>query len=271
MIAEKLYNDLSVDVDRFSTMESLFVLVTGFGRPNVHVKKQILLHNLTRIKSHNWRKLDVKVCVYDDTDMSDITSVHPEVNVIHQSGIVGEFIKIYAPPAIVATYDYILLILDDVLLQPNVDFAKMIKRKKELGLDIVSPSKTLDSKFVYEYMLTRPQDGFDVKITTVCEYFCFLMDPSSYAVYYKHLDHKNNPWMWGLDLIIYYKMGLRVGMMNDMNMKHFYYKTCYEHHPDKNPFDGLKHCLSKYGIKDIQEFRGCPCELYTIKESLRTL
>lgn len=237
----------------------------------MQIKRQILAHNIARIKSHKWQQLVIRVCVYDDTDLTSIVELHPEVKIIHTPGIVGEFIKMYAPPSYVDTFDYVLLLLDDVLLQPNVDFAKMIFRKNTLGLDIVSPTKTLDSQFVYYYMLTRPDEDFNVKITTMCEYFCFLMDPKSFAIYYSHIDAENNPWMWGLDLLVYFKIGLRVGMMNDMTMKHFYHKTCYDQHPERDPFEGLEHILKKNGITSIEEFRDSVCELYTIKESLRTL
>lgn len=252
-------------------MESLFVLVTGFGAPHVNVKRYILIHNIARIKSHMWKTLTIRICVYDDTDISDIANQHPEIEVIRQPGIVGDFIKRFAPPDVVRGFDYILMILDDVLLQPNVDFAKIIRRKKTLAFDIISPTKTLDSEHIYDYMLTRPGDDFHIKVTTMCEYFCFFMDPRSFEIYYNEIDATNNPWLWGLDLLLYYKMGLRVGMMNDMTMKHFYARTCYDQHPDKDPYDGLRVTLRKVGINDINEFRGVASELYTIKESLRTL
>ena len=252
-------------------MESLFVLVTGFGEPNVEIKKQILVENITRIKTHAWSKLVIRVCVYDNTSLEDIGKQHSELEAIYKPGIVGEYITMFAPPSYVDSFDYILLILDDVLLQPNINFNKLIFRKKTLALDIVSPTKTLDSKFVYSYMLTRPDDDFDIKITTMCEYFCFFMDAKAFTVYYNHIDSQNNPWMWGLDLLLHFAMKLRVGMMNDMHMKHFFERTCYEMHPERNPFEGMNHVLNKYGIKSINEFKGAVCELYVIKESLCTL
>lgn len=250
-------------------MPSLFVIIPGFGSPNLQVKKQVLRYNLERIRSYPWSTVSVTICVYDDSDVTDMSD--PDITFVREKGVVGQFIKRHAPPDVVRTFDYILILLDDVLLQPNVSFENIIKNKELLRLDIISPTLSLDSKFVYKYMLTRPDDAFDIKVTSFCELFCFFMDPAAYAVYYPHIDEVNNPWLWGLDLILWYIMGLRVGMCNHMTMKHFYYHTCYKDNPEHNPFEGFKSCMDKYGITDKMIFERVPCELYRITESFCTL
>lgn len=251
-------------------MESIFVLTPGFGQPHVDIKKQILEYNIHRIFATSWKKVLWTVCVYDETDISDISCKY-DINVIREKGIVGEYIKKHATPYVVQDYDYVLLLLDDILLMPNVNFDKIIKIKKELRLDIVSPTLTLDSHVVYHYMLTNPMEQYDVKITSFCELFCFLMDPMSYEIYFKNIDAVTNPWLWGLDLILAHKLHLQVGMLNNMNMKHFFSKTCYDKHPDKDPFANMYAYLQTYDIHSLDVFTAMPCEKYKIKESLSTL
>lgn len=248
-------------------MSSLFVLIPGFGAPNLNIKKQILRHNLDRINETKWSKLVVRVCVYDDSDVSDICGI----DVVRSHGIVGQFIKTYAAPDDVQGFDFVMILLDDVLLQPSVKFDKIIALKNMLRLDIVSPSLSLDSQYVYRYMLTRPNAEFDVKISAFCELFCFFMDINTYKKYYEYIDGVHNPWMWGLDLILHYVMGFNVGILNNMSMKHFFYQTCYRDHPEQDPIVGFNYTLQKYNIEDKSYFQRVPCELYLIKESFCTL
>jgi len=95
------------------------------------------------------------------------------LNIIYETGIVGEFMIKYATKEHLQDYDYVLNILDDVeLIQFN--WKKALEYIDQFDLDLLSPSMSSDSKIQYNYMLQEPQKHYTLKITSCCEYFCFL-------------------------------------------------------------------------------------------------
>jgi hypothetical protein len=254
-------------------MSSVFVIIPGYGKPNETVKHQILAHNLARIReTYQWSRILVRICVYDDTEIPDYIASYSFIEIVREPGLPGDFLKRYATPEDVEDFDYVLILFDDILLQPSVDFEKMIEVKKYFNLDIVSPTLSLDSEYQFEYMRTVPreQNSCFLKITTCCELFCFLMDNRMYASYYEHIDPEINPWLWGLDMLLHYKFRYRVGMMNFMTMKHFYRQTCYHKHLHRDPFVGYNATIKKYGIDDDSVLTTQPSTLYWIMEPSRT-
>jgi hypothetical protein len=248
-------------------LPSLFVLIPGFGKPNESVKTQVLSHNIRKICSYNWASLKIRVCIYDDTELPKNIIDIPCVDVQRSKGLPGTFIKEYAhPDEVTVAYDLILILYDDILLMPDVDMEKMIELKDFFHLDIVSPTLTLDSQYVYKYMLTEPESNYDMKISPCCEIFCFLFDKTSYRKYYEHVDAKMNPWLWGLDLILYKQFGLRVGLINTMTMKHLFANTSYQSNQEHDPKIGYFQTMAKYGI-DHTILKDQPVAFFYIKQS----
>jgi hypothetical protein len=244
-------------------MPSLFVIIPGYGAPHANIKEQILRYNLQHILAYKWSDIKITICAYDETPLPhDITDL-PCVNVVREAGLPGDFLMRHATPASTAKYDYVLILYDDILLQPNVDFARIMEIKEFFNLNIISPSLTQDSQHVYKYMLTSPDSPYEFKITPVCELFCYFMDHASFATYYEHLDDKN-PWLWGLDLILHRHIKLKVGIMNTMTMKHFFQGTAYAYHPDRPPTDGYNHTLKKYNEESDFAWRDQPAAFYYI-------
>lgn len=224
---------------------SLFVIIPGFGLPQIELKFDILRNNLKRIKAYPWKQLRIHICIYDDTDIPyDILKENPEIDISRHPGIVGDFLIQHANPEAIHDFSHILILLDDIALVPNVNFRRMLYLQEFFRLDILSPSLTLDSHSVYQYMLTS-DDHFEFKISPTCEMFCYFMPYESYKKYYPHIDPQN-PWMWGLDLVLERQIGMKVAIMNVMNMKHFLKSTCYSLHPDKDPVQGMEYVLKKY-------------------------
>lgn len=227
----------------------LFAIIPGFGGPNVDTKIEILRLNLRAIQAYTWQHLKLRICVYDDTQLPLAITNLPFVEVVREPGIVGEFLMRHADPSTIEPcFDTVLMLLDDVLLASPFPWDNIFKWKNEFHLDIMSPALTKDSKFVYPYMLqnTETSPAYTLRIMRVCEFFCYIMDRASYTRFYSHLDN-NNPWLWGLDLIMEKHLHLRVGIMNTVLMKHFYQGECYKCRPDKKPTDGYNYVLQKYG------------------------
>jgi len=228
-------------------MPSLYVLITGFGIPFWDHKINILKHNLEMIHKYPWSKISITICQYSPFDDFQIPTElidRYHLNIIYETGIVGEFMIKYATKEHLQDYDYVLNILDDVeLIQFN--WKKALEYIDQFDLDLLSPSMSSDSKIQYNYMLQEPQKHYTLKITSCCEYFCFLAKCNNFQKYHQHLD-KNNPWMWGLDLILKKHLNLKVAISNTMIMKHWYKNESYKYIPDICPTKGFTYFINKY-------------------------
>lgn len=234
-------------------MSSLFVLIPGFGEPNVATKLDILYTNIQTMKQYPWAHLLIRICVYDDTLLPSWLIQDANVEIVRQPGIVADFIRECAIPQTLYDnkFDYVMLLLDDVLLTKSFPWQDVLRWKKELNIDIISPSLSHDSKHVYKYMLQNRSMYSTLRITRVCEMFCYFMDIASFTRYYQHMD-ASNPWLWGLDLILDMKLGLSTAIMDTVVMKHFFHGEGYLQRPDKLPTDGYNYTLAKYGVTDAE-------------------
>ena len=96
-------------------------------------------------------------------------------------------------------------------------------------------------------MLHNPHHSSEALcITTVLEYFCYFMRPTSYQKYYHHINGERNPWMWGLDMLLHRHIHLKLGIINHMTMKHWYKNESYKYRPDANPGDGYNYIIERY-------------------------
>lgn len=231
---------------------SLFIAIPGFGAPHIEEKRRFLKNNLQLIRnSARWRHIHLRICIYDDTPDPDPTDTAAAdiTEISHAPGSkVGDFLRTSVLPKDpdVAQADYILLLLDDIELQPDVSFEEIIYMKRELGINLLSPALTPDSKHVFPHMLQRkPEDRILIR-TPVCEFFCYFMDTRfTYKKYHSFLSAAN-PWMWGMDLIMHKHMHLTVAIVNHMSMRHHYQGT-YLTANAPIVFDQRRAYLAKYG------------------------
>lgn len=246
---------------------SLFVIVPGFGAPHTSEKIRILQNNINRItKGDVFEKVDIRVCCYDPNCTQAIPQdLWNNLNIewIVKKGIVGQYIYDYAPPDYVKKYDYVLIILDDVELMENIDLKKMIAYQKHMHLDIVSPSMTVTSKYQYPYMLQDKVNQYHLKIVAACEAFCYFMPVASYIKYHSIIEPKENPWLWGVDLVLWKYHGFHIAVLNHMQMHHHYKNECYALRPDTLPTEGYNSVLRKYNATS-QEFENTTAVLFFV-------
>ena len=224
----------------------MFVLVTGFGEPHWDHKVSILSHNLRKITEHPWEHLHVRVCQYESREThripEDLVSKY-NLDIVYSPGIVGDFIRLFGVPSdLQGNFTHVLLLLDDVEMV-KIDFEQALTYQRDLSLDLLSLCMTLDSKCVNPYMLVDSVP--DIRVTTVCEYFWYLFPMSGYVKYYPHVS-QDNPWMWGLDLVLHKHLKLNVGILGNMTMRHWYSGTSYSRRPDRDPWVGFRDCLTRY-------------------------
>lgn len=220
---------------------SLFVLLAGWGAPNLAAKRDILRANLARIAAYPWQSVYVRACVYDPSpearlDAAEMRAAFGEraarvrVDVREETGAPGDFVRRFARPEDppVRDADYALLLLDDVEFQPDADFAELLRYQRDFGPAIVAPALTRDSLHVFPHMLQRapepggPRGGRYATITPVCEFFAYFMDTTITLPRYHAFLDPANPWMWGMDLLLGRRMGIKVVLVNHVTVRHYF-------------------------------------------------
>ena len=122
----------------------------------------------------------------------------------------------------------------------------MIEYIDTFNFDILSPVLTLDSKYQFNYMLEMQNHNNIISVTSACELFCYFMKYTSYISKYYPAIEKFNPWMWGLDMMLYKYFNLNIGLINGMKMNHHYKNYAYSDNSLPDPLVGQKLLFDKY-------------------------
>lgn len=234
----------------------LLVIVPGFGESHWDEKVEILRKNIDSVRGF-FDEYTFRIVQYTQNKDLPIDILQNEhIDVIKDVGILGRNIHVHAPPSYVHSErpDYVMLILDDVELKAPFDWNQVFTISKALDLDIASPVLTSKSMTVWNFM-TRVEDPMTIAtIMRRCEFFCYIMTPRAYETYYSFVDPMN-PWMWGMDFLLYSHMHLRVGLLQNVYMLHHFWRTAPTHDPNHDPAKDLTKYLDKYGLlwDDLQK------------------
>ena len=230
--------------------ESIFIMIPGFGQPHREHKLEILKNNLEVISllyfTHIFQKVYLTVCLYDeDEDALDILQRVQtmfrefqcrfpkffEFDTLCSPGIVGQFMLRHASPDVLIQRHpliaYCMILLDDVELNANEwtsdTWRRIFYDYHRHGLNILSPTMTSNSKYLFPYMLQRKfPDGIDtLSITSACEMFCYIMSFDTWRRYVSEL-REEHPLLWGIDLVLTKHLGFRVGMIHYATLIHYY-------------------------------------------------
>lgn len=224
--------------------------LTGFGEPNIEVKKEILLKNLEVIKG--WKdkyEIDLYVYLYtprylDRLNELELSKYVSNVYITAQPGIVGEFIyrdvsKHYQ------NYDYIFMFLDDIEFPKDLSLEMMMLVYNKEQLDILGLPLTMDSPanhaFMYQNIEMMAQ-GYTYRETNFIEYFVYFISSIKFSKYLAFFN-KDTKWCWGIDLALH-NNGIKLGMLDSYPLKH-YFKACSYSKNLPDPGIELNHIKSK--------------------------
>lgn len=224
----------------------LCVIIPGFGDPHWDVKIEILRKNIATVSSF-FQEYEFRIVQYThDKDLPDDILDNPNILIIKDKGILGRNIHVHASPdSLPSDCDYVMILLDDVELLQPFDWDHMILVQKELELDIVSPALPDQSMTVWNWMLPSHDPSMIATVMTRLELFCYFMTPSAYATYYSFIDPEN-PWMWGMDFMVYTHMKLRCGLLHHITMAHQFVRTNDTHDPNHCPRKDSEKYLAKH-------------------------
>lgn len=187
--------------------------LAAIGSPYYNTKKSILKANLKLLSKY--AKIDLFICSYDEYGSTDeIEEYIDNIYIYNKKYMLAEFWLTNPHNELLDNYDYVLLILDDVLLMSNFNLNEMINKYKQWNLDIISP-QIHGSGYLY---LNSKHDNFNMAITNVLEFFVYLMTPASFKRYLDTLTMENK-WTCGNDLLLGH-FGIKTGVYYNCTAKH---------------------------------------------------
>jgi hypothetical protein len=193
--------------------KSLLVIIPGFGPPQLPLKQSILQHNLSLIRSTFSGTVKVRLFNYGDISCGSV-----DVEETFEKGYIGQFLYRHMTPDAVASFDYVMLVLDDIRLSSSFNANHMFHNIDHYKLDILSPALSQGSPYSHHVMLQQKTHVGCIRESAFVEFFCYMMTKQSYTRWYSLLDEKS-AWLWGLDFSLFYKQ-FRMGIYDDIIIDH---------------------------------------------------
>jgi hypothetical protein len=142
-----------------------------------------------------------------------------EVVEVWLKGFPGQFLFNHVKPVSVSSFDYVMLILDDIELSSEFNMDRIVRNLDGHNLDVLSPMISSSSKSFWNYMVQPADCGQDIiRRVKAIEFFCYIFSRRSYAKYHCLLDEET-AWMWGIDFAMH-KHGIEMGMLEGVTMLH---------------------------------------------------
>jgi hypothetical protein len=201
-------------------MKFLYYLA-AFGADNVHIKYDILLHNLNYIYNNIKEKFSIVINFY--TISNEIKAAIRQLNFIENTyfyekvGILTELFLTNPYNNEIYNYDYILFTLDDVKII-NIDILNMIEIKKKHKIQILSP-KIINSTHPFMYIYDN------LTIHNFLEVYMLLLSPLDFDTFCS-IHTIENKWMWGVDLLFGY-YNIKACVINPYVVNHVFPSITY--------------------------------------------
>lgn len=214
----------------------LLYYLPAIGEGNMEIKRKILFHNLKYIYDNINEPFDVCINFYTICEITKmkLSSLHfiNNLYIYEEKGkVLTELFLVNPNNKYVSSYDYILFIMDDVVLL-DVDIKKMIEIKEKYKIEMLS-TKILKS--THQFM--NCYSG--LTINNFLEVYLLLLTPTDFYTFCS-IHTIENKWMWGVDLLFgYYK--IRAGVINTYVAQHAI--------PSKSDKREAEECMCNYLIK----------------------
>lgn len=223
-----------------SCANKLLVLFGGFGQPQITRKNAILkrtLDTLERFREQSCRnpgnvwEYECWIPKYDNSSLCDDAKSNPRVRVLceNEPGYIAHFIIKYANPELVkkSGFSHVICTLDDSEWI-NLDIEELLVYYNLFQLDIAQPALSNDSipthaKMNGDYgikaLWNRPKTKYIGRVVQSMEWFTYFFDVRRYSLWWEALDLEN-PCCWHIDNCLHAEFGMRLGIIETMQIKH---------------------------------------------------
>lgn len=174
--------------------------LAAIGNPNFDKKIEFLNYNLNYIHSY-YPYYDIFINCYDDSPIESFVNKEkfPFLNniiIVKKQGILSQLWINNPKHCLLQDYDYILFILDDILLK-SFHIPRLIKMKKNQNLQFISP---IVEKSTWPYMSNKKYNNLFQK-TKRLEIYCFLLTYNDFITFLD-LNTLENYNIWGVDYLM---------------------------------------------------------------------
>ena len=151
-------------------MINFLLVIPGYGGKEYDKKSDFINQSINKIKQTAPTNsiFTIKIFNYDS---SPNNFKFGEFEEIIKPGILGEYIYNYIQPEMVEKYDYVIMMLDDIILQDNFNLNDALTILNLYNLDLISPSLTLDSVHTHKESLV---DSTEKSVVPELEYAILL-------------------------------------------------------------------------------------------------
>jgi hypothetical protein len=237
---------------------NILVIVPGFGGHNIEQKINIFQKNVN-ILSNTPENYNIEIEIFNfdciSYKLNNFETKRIKIRENLNKGIIGQFLFKYITPKFILNYDYIIILLDDIELDENTNFEKVIKNYVYYKYDIISFSIKKGWPFSHYVMIQNESNNEFIRQTNMVELFIYIMNKENYIKYYQLLDEKSN-WLWGIDFSLYYKY-FKLGIIDKYSVKHYYKGISYNSNLP-NPGEEIEHNRKKFKLidypRDINKF-----------------
>lgn len=202
--------------------------LSAIGQGNLDKKFKILKNNLFYLQENFQSSFDIMINCYDNntTKLEQFLSkidFLKNIIIYNKKGRLVELWKTNPHHDLISNYDYILYIMDDVLIT-NLNMSELIHIKEKYDISFLSP-KVLGGS--WEYM--RNQNDNVLAFSNMIEFFCLLLNKNDFCQFMDIHDIENTH-TWGVDLLLGH-FGIKSAI---------YYKFCVNHMLVSTTGDGTK-------------------------------
>jgi hypothetical protein len=215
-------------------MSTLFVVVPGFGLPNLDMKIDILSRNISKLQEC-FENIRLEIFFYSDRMytlelVNMLNNYNIEYVVNYSPGVIGQFLfgNKKNLMTVSKTFDYTLVILDDVEIMGSI--RDVVRNYVTSHADILSFPLSNDSVFSHAFSLKTLLESKMLHVNFL-ELFAYFMSANVFERYLRVL-LPNSAWLWGLDFVLH-NVSFRLIRMESVELKHYFKGNSYHKHlPD---------------------------------------
>lgn len=198
-------------------VKSILVCWTGLGENRLSEKLEWLSTNYSIIEGS---KGEYNVNYLAFCYHTKPVKLDSNIKVVYRTGVVFQYMYEELKPDILGiSYDYLLLILDDIQLHKDFSISEYINIYERNNLDILQCTLNDDTILSHSYMRHLPENTVG-RVTNMAEYFLYLMSVVSYTKYYSTFLSNKTHWGWGIDTNLWNIGKLKVGLLDKWPIWH---------------------------------------------------
>lgn len=185
-------------------MTRVLFVVPGIGSPTLPVKAGVLEEN-ARVIASSAADCEVHALVsfyspeaWDERWLRRARRYFHDLEVEVARCYVGQFLRTRMTPERLEGFDYVMIVLDDVLVSSEFSLAEAIELIEFHDLDLLAAPLTFEGSSPHPIMLAGSGGHPALRRTNFCELFSYLLPTRSYRKYHPVLGNSAK-WMWGVD------------------------------------------------------------------------